>query len=164
MLSATLTYERQSHSLIKELLCQKQTTVKAYVVSDSMSPFIKARDIIVIRPVTPKELRLGDIVVFDKEGRLFSHRLIRKYFKANRHIFITKSDRTFVADMPFTDKKLMGKVSRVQKSVKTLNLESIFWTLINRFLGLYHLTMFSVRNRLRPLKSYLFKKTSRCRL
>lgn len=142
MLSGQLTYERQSHYLIKELLCQKQTTVKAYVISDSMSPFIKAGDTVIIKPIRPGELRLGDIVVFSRSARLYSHRLIRKYSKANRHIFITKSDRAFAADAPFTDKKLMGKVSCVQKSVKTLNLESIFWTLVNRCLGLCHLFLF----------------------
>lgn len=149
MLSGQLTYERQSHSLIKELLCQKQTTVKAYVVSDSMSLFIKAGDAVIIKSVTPEELRLGDIVVFSKSGNLCSHRLIRKYFKANHHIFITKSDRVFVADTPFTDKNLMGKVSCVQKSVKTLNLESIFWTLVNRCLGLCHLFVFWGRGAVR---------------
>lgn len=152
------TYERESISVIKDALTHKESRLQVYATGDSMSPLIKKGDTIVIKSVSPEEIKLGDIAVFDSQGKLCAHRLIRKYSIGNRYVFITKSDKTFMADASFEDQKLIGKVACIRKATAVLNLESIRWSIINRAFGLYHLFMLSLRQRLRPLKDYLLKK------
>ena len=124
---------------------------------DSMGPLIKEGDVIVVRPSTFEEIGIGDIAVFGVRGKLCAHRLIMKRAKGNRHVLVTKSDRTFTADAPFGHKNLFGKISHIQKNALTLNLESSFWVPLNRVLGLYHLILCQAAVRLRLLYA-VFKK------
>lgn len=152
-----LIYERESSSIIKEALRDREVTLKVYARGDSMGPIIKEGNILIIKPTTSKKVRIGDIVVFDTSEKLCAHRLIRKYFRQDSLILLTKSDKSLVADIPFGDKKLIGKVSHIEKEAVILNLESILWTIINRILGLYHSLILSAINRLNTLKALLIK-------
>ena len=85
---------------------------------NSMAPLITANNKLHI--YTTKSVSLGDIVVFYRQKKLISHRLIR--FK-NNHL-ITKGDNS-----PFTDgivmrEEIVGKVILIQTNKKTLNLQS----------------------------------------
>lgn len=150
--------ERKANSIIQEFLANGVFTLKVNAAGNSMSPMIKDKDSLVIRAIASKELRLGDIVVFQGGRRLCCHRLIMKYFRSSGYIFVTKSDRVFVTDKLFNEKKLIGKVSCIQKRRITLNLESIFWRMFNRAFGAQHLFMFLIRNRLKALKGRFFKR------
>ncbi|MDP3786634.1 MAG: signal peptidase I [Candidatus Omnitrophota bacterium] len=134
-------YGRKSFSIIREVITREESAMKLYARGNSMGPLIKEGDIVVIRPSTFKEIRIGDIAVFGVKGKLCAHRLIMKRAKGDRYIFVTKSDKTFMADAPFGHKNLFGRVSRIQKGTLTLNLESFFWTFLNRIMGLYHLIL-----------------------
>jgi signal peptidase I len=151
-------YETESITIIKEALTHKESRLQVYAAGDSMSPLIKKGDTITIKSVAPEEIKPGDIAVFDSQGKLCAHRLIRKYSIGNRHVFITKSDKTFMTDISFEDQKLIGKVACIRKATAVLNLESMRWSIINRAFGLYHLFMLSLRQRLRPFKDYMLKK------
>lgn len=142
-MTESLVYKRRSFAIIKELLTDRESTLKLYAAGNSMRPMIKQGDILVVKSTPSERVRIGDIVVFDTGQELCVHRLIMKYLRSNnRYIFVTKSDKTFKTDMPFTDKKLIGRVVNIQKGGVILNPDSIFWTIVNRALGLCHLLLF----------------------
>lgn len=147
----TLRYIKESSYIIREALEHKEYTVKLHAKGSSMNPLIKEGDTIVIKPATFRETGIGDILVFDAGGNLCAHRLIMKYFKHGHSILVTKADETFVVDFPFGEKKLVGKVSCVERGAAKLNLESVSSIFINRVLGLYHLFIVVTRNALKRL-------------
>jgi signal peptidase I len=151
-------HERESLALIKEAIAHREAELKVYAAGNSMSPLIRKGDTLVIKHVTAGALKRGDIVVFDSRGALCAHRLIMKSARGNRYILVTKSDNSFAADAPFADKKLMGKVSCIQRGREVFNLESLSWVFINCAFGLYHACILSLRRRLRPLKNCPLKK------
>lgn len=147
----------RSFSIIKEVMAREGSAIRLCARGDSMGPLIKEGDIVVIRPITFKEIKIGDIAVFGVKGKLCAHRLIMKRGKGDRHLLITKSDRTFTADAPFRHKDLFGKIYHIQKGALTLDLESFFLAPLNRVLGLYHLILCQAAIHLRLLYA-VFKK------
>ncbi len=119
-----------------------------------MSPMLKRGDIITIRATSPENIRLGDIVVFATSGTLCAHRLIMKIFRGRCFILVTKSDSASVIDRPFCDDKLLGKVVEIKRGAMTLNLESFWWIIINRVLGLYHFLGVVARKRIKYLLTH----------
>jgi signal peptidase I len=122
-----------------------------------MRPMIKKGDRLAIRPVQPGRVRIGDIVVFETGEELCAHRLIRKHYVNNRHIFITKSDKALEADPPFTHESLVGKISHIYSAKAALNLESAVWKAANLMLGLLHMFASSSVDTLRYCKRNLSK-------
>ena len=151
-----LTYQSHALSIMKDALARRDSrvAVTTHVQGDSMSPMLKRGDIIAIRAVSAEKIRLGDIAVFAVNGTLCAHRLVMKSFRGGRFILVTKSDREFVVDRPFYDKKLLGKVVEIKKGAKTLDLESSLWIIINRILGLYHLLAVVAKKRIKYLLTH----------
>lgn len=50
--------------------------VRLRIASRSMVPTLRPGDQIVVQPVSPKELRPGDLILFEHQGRLICHRLV----------------------------------------------------------------------------------------
>ncbi|MFA5339868.1 MAG: S24 family peptidase [Candidatus Omnitrophota bacterium] len=151
-------YGIRSFSIIKEVMAREGSAIRLCARGDSMGPLIKEGDIVVIRPSTFKEIKIGDIAVFGVKGKLCAHRLIMKLAKGGRHLLVTKSDRTYMADAPFRHKDLFGKISHIQRGALTLDLGSFFWSPLNRVLGLYHLILCQAAIHLRLLYA-VFKKS-----
>jgi signal peptidase len=70
--------------------------LRTYVVqSGSMRPAIDTGDLVVSKPISPSEARIGDIVMFkDPEGadRLISHRVRAMHERGGRFYFVTRGD------------------------------------------------------------------------
>lgn len=63
------------------------------VISNSMFPFLKISDQVAIGNTAPKDLRLGDIVVYNRNGYLCAHRYIYPQNKQGKIIgLVTKGD------------------------------------------------------------------------
>ena len=142
-------YENKILSVIKDVLEENKLPIKLYSSGQSMSPFIKPGDVLEVRPASFKDILSGDIAVFECGSSLCAHRLISKRSTKEGLILLTKSDHSFTADPPVKYESLLGKVALIQKKTKVLNLESFFWKLINRTLGIYHFHMSLLRERLR---------------
>lgn len=65
------------------------------VRSGSMTPTIRTGDVVVVRPISPREARVGEIVTFkDPEGsdRLLVHRVRAVSHHQRRYWFVTQGD------------------------------------------------------------------------
>lgn len=76
------------------------------VLSNSMNPEFKKRDIIIIKE--EKEYNIGDIITYENEnGVLVTHRIIEK----DKDVFFTKGDNNNTKDeIPISQKNIRGKV------------------------------------------------------
>lgn len=73
----------------------------AAVQSGSMTPTFSVGDAIITRPVSPQQLKVGDVISFassEKQGAIVSHRLIA--VQAAAHQLVTKGDNLHKADTP----------------------------------------------------------------
>lgn len=65
------------------------------VLSGSMTPAIRAGDVIVVQPLSPAEAEIGDIVTFqdpDRSGRVLVHRVRAVARHQGRYSFTTQGD------------------------------------------------------------------------
>lgn len=139
-------YDRQTLLLLREYARDKKSVMKLYSTGDCMRPCIRPGDVLLVRDVAAKDLRLGDIVVFENQSDLFCHRFISKRPQENRLILETKADVYSVKDKSFFADNLLGKVIGIQRQGKSLILDSFGWIIINRLLGVYHKTICWLRN------------------
>jgi len=113
--------------LVKEIL-KRGNCVRIPTLGRSMFPLIS--NIVLIEPATTKDIRVGDIVVYTSEGRMFAHRLVRKMIKDGKEILLIKGD-TFLDWSGVLPETVLGKVIEVEKWGIKLNLKRGIGKLIN---------------------------------
>lgn len=86
------------------------------IVSESMVPTFEKNDLVVVRKCAPDDLKKGDIITFNHDGRTISHRIIR-ITNDNGVLFTTKGDNNEVADVdPVKCDQIYGKfVFKIKK-------------------------------------------------
>lgn len=82
----------------------------ALISGISMEPTIKAGDIAITRPVSPGDVRVGDIVRYRQGHTAILHRVMEMYRQGDKTIFITKGDNNNTADAPWDSSQLEGKL------------------------------------------------------
>lgn len=84
------------------------------VLSGSMVPVFDPGDVVVVRPVDPTELEVGDIITFQETSgtpELISHRIIGFAFGSDGREFLTRGDANEAADLaPVKQAQVMGEV------------------------------------------------------
>lgn len=79
------------------------------VLSGSMEPTIKTGSIILIKPIT--NYKINDIITFQSQGEIVTHRIYGKKVKNDIALYITKGDANNGPDIrEITKKNVRGKV------------------------------------------------------
>lgn len=113
------------------------------VTGNSMYPFIRAnRDDILLAPVRPEELKIGDIVLFPgkyKGGDYCLHRL----YKMEGDMVQTFGDGNNAPDLPFPRKNIIGKALLIKRGKVTIDCEDLKWIRrFNRWCSLWKIRTF----------------------
>ena len=104
--------------LITLLRSGKTTDVAANGLS--MFPFLLPSDILRVKPVSPQSLKRGQIVVYELNQKIISHR----YIKTVNEMIICKGDGLIHYDAPVSNKNLLGVVVARTRNNKTKTLTS----------------------------------------
>jgi signal peptidase len=88
----------------------------------SMEPALRAGDIAITRDVPADEIRPGDIIRFQSEGKYVLHRVIEVEDGADSPIFLTQGDANNVTDPPVFAEELSGKVVLVVPKIGWLGI------------------------------------------
>lgn len=83
-------------------------TLRLQATGWSMLPVVLPGDTLVVDHVTPDDVREGDIVLFQRDRRLFAHRVTLR--DANQQIS-TRGDSMPQADAPLKNAELLGKIT-----------------------------------------------------
>lgn len=86
------------------------------VHGSSMLPALRPRDVLLVRACPAHRARVGDIVVFVREGRLFSHRVIAR----SGARLVTRGDALPDSDPPVEPHEMLGRVGRVLRGSRIL--------------------------------------------
>ncbi|KPU27474.1 hypothetical protein TR13x_05240 [Caloranaerobacter sp. TR13] len=82
------------------------------VLSGSMQPNIEVGDLVVIKPIIPKNIKKGDVITYRLTDNIFiTHRVIDVIHDNGEYLFITKGDANNVRDdEKINFSQLVGKV------------------------------------------------------
>jgi signal peptidase I len=123
-----------------ELIRQALTSgarIEARVKSDSMSPLIRAGDLIGIISISPKVLVKGDIVVYNADSRLAVHRMVGRLRRDDGAVMLlTKGDANGTADPPIAVDDVAGKIERIESSAgRRIDLTRLGTRVISRLIA-----------------------------
>jgi hypothetical protein len=112
--------------------------LRVKVTGRSMAPFLNDGDVVRIRKVDRGMLAPGDLIFFKTaQGAPVLHRIMtRRRTRENRMRYVTKGDALIACDAPVMDDDILGKVIKIEKSLRTgksrsIDLESGLWKRIN---------------------------------
>ncbi|MHC4627083.1 MAG: S26 family signal peptidase [Planctomycetota bacterium] len=152
--------EEKYRSTMTALISEELSSGKVFcfaVSTLSMLPLIGPEDEIMVRKSPGETLKCGDIVVFQRFRELYTHRLLCKRISDSRMTLITKGDNSFTADDPISEKDLLGKVTRIRKANRSINLEGRFWKITNNLAGTLSYLEWTLFALLRGLKRSISK-------
>lgn len=87
------------------------------IISESMKPTLEINDVVVVQKCEPSQLKIGDIITFQQDGRTISHRIV-DITKTKETIKLeTKGDNNEISDPDLVEVgQVYGKVSfRIKK-------------------------------------------------
>src|SRR5713101_1491686 len=93
------------------------------VQGSSMLPWVRPGDLVLVERAVSEEARCGEVVLAQREGQLFAHRLIEKHGGDFPEI-VTKGDAHPAADPRLPASDLLGRVLWIQRGGKRLHLDS----------------------------------------
>lgn len=119
---------------------RSQRSVFICVVGRSMWPSIRPRDIVFVRRAEMDHVSPGQIVAFARENRVIIHRVLSRAQKSSRHgrgvILLTKGDALDGVDFPVSGEEFLGKVTRIHRGRRHIDLESVMHRSIGRIVAL----------------------------
>jgi signal peptidase I len=84
----------------------------------SMIPTVWPGETLVVERVTPDQVRIGDIVLVGREGRLCAHRVVSMSDLSGRPQWITRGDAMSASDRPVGEDQLLGRVTYLIRAGK----------------------------------------------
>lgn len=100
----------------------------------SMFPLIDDLDKVIIIKIPLSKIHRGDIIAFWNHGRIVVHRVIRSKSIQKETLFCQKGDLSFNFFW-IKGKDVLGKVIKITKGSKVVNLDNLLALVSNRFLG-----------------------------
>ncbi len=90
----------------------------------SMWPLVRDGDVLLIRPVSPNALRVGDVVLCGREpGRTVVHRVVRVTAGADGPRFTVQGDALPKPDGTFSAAQIYGRVTVIERNNKEIELD-----------------------------------------
>ncbi len=129
---------RRKADTIRELqdeLFQKRGEGWFTIISGSMHPLIDINDRVLVRHVTPLEVRLRDIILFKTDGVFVTHRVIQFDRKDGKTMILHKGDSSAHASL-IAPESIVGKVAAVEKKGRLLDITAGRGKMLNGFLGM----------------------------
>ena len=102
--------------LFRDLLADG-LSLRVKVTGRSMAPFLRGGEVVTIRKVPRKDLRVGDLIFVGGEtGMPLLHRLVRKKRAGvDKYIFQTRGDAVRTLDRPVGHDEVLGRVCRIER-------------------------------------------------
>jgi len=109
----------RTHALKCELAAEvlrSSGRLRLRVTGWSMFPTIRPGDTLELQRTERDELSTGDIVLFNRDRRLFAHRI----WKTDASATVTRGDAMSQADAAVEEKELLGRVASITRNGKCI--------------------------------------------
>lgn len=95
-------------------------TLRLRVNGASMMPSVWPGDALLIERRIFEAIATGDVVLFEREGRLVAHRVIATAGESENRKWTTQGDGMPTADAPVSVSEMLGKVARIERDGRCL--------------------------------------------
>ena len=68
------------------------------ITTDSMTPSINAGDVIIVKKVQEEKLQVGDVITFQKQDKVITHRITNIEEQDGKKVYTTKGDNNNLED------------------------------------------------------------------
>jgi signal peptidase I len=130
------------------------------VLGTSMFPWVRSGDFVFVRRSDFATASVGEVILFEREQRLFVHRVLRhvtdKSAGQDRSLLIAKGDALDGKDAPVSEEEFLGRVTRVHRGQRHIDLETLGRSILGRFLAFVSPASVLVYGPLRTIKRILF--------
>jgi len=140
-------------SLLKDSL-RKYGSVWMRLEGKSMLPFLKSGTLIFVRNVDIRDIHIGDIVVFEKDGVTIAHRVFRKASSAGRFFLRAKSDISFSPEPLISHERLIGKVTAFKRSGREIAIDNFMLRLLGLGAGVIFPFVARARYMFKPVANH----------
>jgi signal peptidase len=124
----------------------------------SMHPLVRDGDVLLVRPVDARAVRVGDIVLCDSEpGRVVVHRVVRRLGALAGHSFVLQGDRAARPDGLVPEALVYGRLVAIERGGARVAVDGPVMRMLGRLAVLRSRTNLG-RSRGYPLVSRLAKK------
>ena len=86
----------------------------------SMLPTLRHGDILEMEAAPATQIVPGDIVLYARDGRLITHRVLSCHTEGKEQQIITRGDASPAADAPVSVEQFLGRVSQILRNGKSL--------------------------------------------
>jgi signal peptidase I len=109
------------------------SALRVKVTGMSMIPFLRGGEILTLRKVDGSSLKRGDLNLFrNKAGYSILHRVVRiTRRKSGPPAFQTKGDALIASDDPVLENEILGKVCKIVKGTRCINMETRIQSRLN---------------------------------
>ena len=119
-----------------ELVAETDQEIWLAVRGDSMVPLIRDGDKVLV-VLEKKDIRRGEIVVYQRDGELIFHRLLAVYTKDDgNYQLLTKGDNRLTPDPLVNFNELTGRAISIRRGEQQLRLDRSVWQGLNRVVGI----------------------------
>jgi signal peptidase I len=94
--------------------------VRLRALGTSMVPSILPGDLISIQCASMSQISPGEVVLFEREGRLFAHRVMGSAGGPDTPHLITRGDRLCYNDPPVFAAELLGRVTSIERGSRQM--------------------------------------------
>jgi hypothetical protein len=92
-----------------------------------MLPAVCPGDILEVRRARVAQVQPGQLVLYERDGRLVAHRVVEKVCWEGRTLLLTRGDRLQMTDHPVSPDELLGCVMQVVRGNRRMNPRLTFW-------------------------------------
>ncbi|MBI2883966.1 MAG: hypothetical protein HYY11_08685 [Candidatus Methylomirabilis oxyfera] len=107
-------------------LLREGYSVRFQAKGASMYPTIDDGEEIVVEPVAPSAVKVGDVLLYRAQRRIIAHRVVqmaRTEGRGRNYSFILQGDALDSCDAPVEASQILGRVTCVQRGGRTVELE-----------------------------------------
>jgi signal peptidase I len=130
------------------------------VLGASMFPWIRSGDLVFVRSFSYEQASRGDVVLYEREGRLFVHRVIKSAVVGTgakpSGALITKGDALDGEDEAVTRAEFLGRVIRLHRGDRHIDMESMGRVMIGRLIARFSRASFALYRPARFVKHLVF--------
>ncbi|MCP4362281.1 MAG: hypothetical protein GY796_30105, partial [Chloroflexi bacterium] len=88
---------------------------------NSMWPFLREGDMVVVEHIQSHKLQNGDLLVVKRNANFITHRLVDK----RDSVLVTKGDNRFGFDAPVVQSEILGKVIAIERGAEHIVMQKV---------------------------------------
>jgi len=103
---------------------KRRGRISLRVHGTSMQPWMRSKDIALIRQISIENVRCGDVVLFRRENHLFVHRIVERRGSLKAAQLLSKGDAHPTSDGVVQEQELLGRVTRIYRNGRRIDLDA----------------------------------------